>query len=423
MVEGKGIDLRNDVSFVTAQEIKQFTGKTEPRILAKMDTEDDLPDVFRRSGVFVLPIDRRTYAIVHGSGYHNTEQMNGASPTIHEATLPLTLIEMAEKGPTSEGRYLEHAYNTGLLERFLDVKPLFGYLSGRTITPQFSFFVGGVKLEVKGAQIELDRAYVDGGQIVIAEAKIGIPRSFIIRQLYYPFRTYSAQEPNRAIRTILFAYDNQAQTYNLWEYRFTDPSRYNSIELVKSGRFRFQISPPDPKHFETTADLTDAIPQADDLRKVMELPVQVAIGRTDSHSMAGFFGFTERQSSYYRQAAEMLGLVKLEGKRYSLTKKGQNFVGLGVPDRNRTMTEILFTHPIMQEVLKRLISHPNTPVSRKDIVAIIAQNSKLTGTTPPRRAQTILSWFKWVQSNFGLVIVKEEGVWLARSLPSLSQYS
>ena len=423
MIEGKRIDLRNDVSYVTAQEIKQFTGKTEPRILAKMDTEDDLPALFKRFGVFVLPVDRRTYAIVRGSGYHLTEAIDRAHPLVHEATLPLTLIEMAEKGPESEGRYLEHAYNTGLLERFLEIEPLYEYLSGRTTTPRFSIGVGRVQLEVRGAQIELDRTYVDGGQVIIAEAKIGIPRSFMIRQLYYPFRTFGIQEPNRVVRALFFAYDKQDKTCNLWEYKFKDPMNYESIELVKAARFRFHIRPPDPEQFETAADLTAVIPQADDLSKVMELPRQVSLGRSDSRAIAAHFGFTLRQSSYYRQAAEMLGLVKLTGNKYSLTSEGQRFVTLTVPDRNRLMTELLFRHPIMQKVLRGLMSHPGTPVTKRDITNIISRESKLTGTTPPRRAQTILSWFKWVQVNFGLVAVEEDKIWLATRFSNLNQYA
>ncbi len=409
--------------FVTAREIKSFTGQAEPRILAKMDQETDLPEVFRRFGVFVLPVDRRTYAIIRGQGYHRTEKIDGHEPQVHEATLPITLIEMAEKGPLSEGLYLEHAYNSGLLERFLSVSPLYGYLRGRTTTPEFSFQIGQVHLEVKGAQIELDQTYVDGGQVVIAEAKIGIPRSFIIRQLYYPFRTLQLQEPDRPIRTLLFAYEHRTKTYNLWEYKFTEPSHYDSIELVNSARFTFRVTPPDPEQFEADAGLTEAIPQADDLEKIMELPVQVSMGKTDGRAIATYFRFTQRQSSYYRQAAEMLGLVEMRANRYYLTSVGRSFVRLAMPDRNRAMTELLFKHPVMQEVLKKLISRPEKPVTRGDIIATISRMSALTGTTPRRRAQTILSWFRWMQTNFGLVVVERQKIWLATRFPSLNRFS
>ncbi len=408
---------------MTAREIKEFTDRTEPRILAKMDEEEDLPELFRRHGVFVLPVDRRTYAIVRGQGHHRPEPMDRVRPTIHEATLPISLMEMAEKGPLSEGHYLEHAYNTGLLERFFDVKPLYGLFAGRTTTPSFLFSVGTVQLQVKGAQMELDQAYVDGGQIFIAEAKIGVPRSFIIRQLYYPFRSFKLAEPGRVVRILLFAYEKGTKSYYLWEYGFTDTLSYESIELVKAARFTLLTKPLHPEQFAVASDLTDAIPQADDLRKVMELTVQVGLGSTDSRTVAAHFQFTTRQSFYYRQAAEMLGLVDLNKNRYSLTSEGKKFFSLVAPERNRMMTELLLRHPIMQEVFKQLLSHPDRPVSRRNVAEIISQRSKLTGTTLTRRAQTILSWFRWVQTNFGLVVVIENKVSLPTRFDSEKQSS
>ena len=47
-------------------------------------------------------------------------------------------------------------------------------------------------------------------------------------------------------------------------------------------------------------------------------------GYDNAESMRTVLGFVNRQSSYYRQAAEMLGLVGItEGNRYRLTEKGE----------------------------------------------------------------------------------------------------
>ena len=147
------------------------------------------------------------------------------------------------------------------------------------------------------------------------------------------------------------------------------------------------------------------------------------MGKADGRAMATYFDFTQRQSSYYRQAAEMLGLVEMKANRYFLTSVGRSFVSLATPDRIRAMTELLFKHRIMQGVLKRLISSPEKPVTREDITATISRMSALTGTTLPRRAQTILSWFRWMQTNFGLVVVEKEKVWLATRFPNLNRFS
>ncbi len=388
-----------------------------------MDQEEDLPGLFRKYGVFVLPVDRRSYAIVRGQGYHKPEEMWSTQPLVHEATLPITLVEMAEKGPRNEGLYLEYAYNTGLLERFLGVKPLYGYFGGRTTTPQFSFHIGMTQLQINGAQIEMDQTYVDGGQIIIAEAKVGVPKSFIIRQLYYPYRAFKIREPNRLVRTFLFAYDDRGKLSYLWEYAFNNPLRYDSILLVKSDRFTFRIKAPEAQQFAKHGDLTKVVPQADDLAKIIELPIQVHLGSADSEKIARHFHFTKRQSSYYRQATEGLGLVELRGRKYELTRTGHRFVGLSVPERNRAMTELLFRHPIVQETLKALLSNQDAPVSKANIEKIISESSRLTRTTLARRAQTILAWFRWIQRNFGLVVVSGDHIWLASRFPSLNGFA
>ncbi|MEM3648895.1 MAG: AAA-associated domain-containing protein, partial [Thermoproteota archaeon] len=164
---------------------------------------------------------------------------------------------------------------------------------------------------------------------------------------------------------------------------------------------------------KTESDLTPFIPQADDFQKVLEFPVKVSQGLTDSKAIAKAFDFTIRQSSYYRQAAEMLGLVVEKNNQYELTAEGRKFLQLSTPERHKMACELLFRHPIMHEVLQHLINHPNKPVSYDEVRNIINQKSKLRGATVKRRTQTIFKWFKWIQQTTGIINVKEKEVWLA----------
>jgi hypothetical protein len=44
-------------------------------------------------------------------------------------------------------------------------------------------------------------------------------------------------------------------------------------------------------------------------------------------------------------------------------------------------------------------------VTKQDIIQMLKQKSHLTGSTLGRRAQTIISWFKWIRNNLGIVEV------------------
>jgi len=51
----------------------------------------------------------------------------------------------------------------------------------------------------------------------------------------------------------------------------------------------------------------------------------------------------------------------------------------------------------------------NHVVSRSDIEQILREYSPLTGATIGRRTSTIVSWFKWIRNNVGIVEVHLDG--------------
>lgn len=71
------LDPNTPINYVTAKEIKEKSGGLEPRIMAKMDSIEDLPNlpnIFRENGLYILPVNRQGYAIVKGKGYHEIEK-------------------------------------------------------------------------------------------------------------------------------------------------------------------------------------------------------------------------------------------------------------------------------------------------------------------------------------------------------------
>lgn len=404
IVHEAGLDLTKPVSYISANKIKRITGY-EPRLLAKIDEESKLPRIFKENGVFILPVSRHEYAIVKGKGYHRLEDISSA-PIIHEAHISPEIGFLLDKKIT-ENTVLNYAYQTDLLMRFLRVSNLYEYFRGRMNTPYFTFVVdGSPEIKVDGAQIEIDESYINHGETIIVEAKVGHPKSFWIKQLYYPYRTMLIEREGSHVRSIFFVYEKKTRLFKLWEYDFDNPYDYESISLVQSGCYKIKVIPFKPEDYiRKEADLTDKIPQADSFEKVLLFPIFVSMGYINSRSIAKKFGFTVRQSSYYRQAAEMLGLVELRGKRYHLTKLGEEFVKKTPKERIKMAAKLLLRHPIMREVFIRVISRPDKPVTRDEVMDIIRSKSRLTKSTIPRRTQTIFKWFEWLQRNMGMVIV------------------
>ena len=217
-----------DIYYIKANQIKEIT-KQEPRLMAKMDTLESVPFVLRKSNRFLLPVSRNEYAILKGNGYHIPENLEDGSIT-HYSHLPFPKSALRTE---SESVFLDYANSCGLLEKFTKQNGLVLTMRNRTTTPTFSFFVNHMPINVNHAQIEIDACYENLNQIIIFEAKIGIPSSFSIRQLYYPFRKYL--EHNKKIRSILFCLEPGEKIYSFWEYEFSLHDRLESIKLINAS--------------------------------------------------------------------------------------------------------------------------------------------------------------------------------------------
>jgi len=97
------------------------------------------------------------------------------------------------------------------------------------------------------------------------------------------------------------------------------------------------------QNISPTPKLID-IPRADDVNKIMLFPFMVSEG----YDTAEAFAFDIRQSSYYRQAAELLGLVVREKGKYKITSKGESLLVLSSKDKPNFMCRLLLEFPIWQ---------------------------------------------------------------------------
>jgi hypothetical protein len=388
---------------VTNKDIKSIAHE-EPRLMAKMDTLENLAPILRMNGLFLLPISRSEYVIVRGIGYHELETLS-EKPIIHETRFP---FPSAALGAESEGIYLDYAHSSGLLGRTVGLSDLYLAFRGRRATPKFSFNVSNQEITVDRAQIEVDGGYEGQNGIVLVEAKIHIPNSFSIRQLYYPYRTLNER---KHVRNLFFCFEPVHRQYYFWEYQFNPHTSFEAIQLVKAEKYEVKVA-----NSVTLREYRDVKPakkmvppQADSVDKILEFPFRVSEGYDTSEKITKAFGFVQRQSSYYRQAAELLGLVQLTNKRYKLTALGEKYVQLPPQERNHYACRLLLEFPIMNEIFLWLLIEREKKITKQEIVSVIKKNSQLTGSTLTRRAQTILSWFKWIRNNIGIVEVDSKG--------------
>lgn len=408
------VDLTKDLNLISTATIRNYVG--EVRLATKMDCREQLPPVFRDNGVFLLPLKNQgDFAVVKGDGFHDIEPIG----TIKDFVSKLKLELVSLSGRKSEMSYLDYAYNTGLIEKFLGIAGLRQTIRGREFSKAFSFKVGRTEIDVTSVQIEVDVGYEspEESSIVLFEAKVGKKWSnFNIRQLYYPLRSYLEKFPQLEYRTVFFIYDSGKDTYNFWDYRFGDMNQYNSLKLRKKAAYRVSkadrtLSALDvlKARVGTTKVTTELdIPQADDFQKISEFPFKVKSGIDNSKKMAEAFAFTTRQSSYYRQATEFLGLVRMRQKKYELTGLGKRYINYKTDKRNTLLCSLLFKMPVIEMIARQLIE--NNRITSSEIAELINQKTKYNLTTSKRRTKTIVSWFKWLEKSLGIVKVNKTAI-------------
>jgi len=212
------------------------TGEKEVRILCKQDSRENRPEIFKKHNLFLLPVKNGFYNIIKGEGYVDIPIIKKET-TIYASKLDF-LLDTTKIGD-SEMQHLDYAYASSLIRTFTEDPSLVLTIRGRKYTPRFDFYVGKQLIEISSVQTEVDAGYEGKNKIVLIEAKNFQADNIIIRQLYYPYRQWQSYTKKKVI-TLFFDKERTQDVYSIWQFEFTDPKNYNSIKLVKSGRFKIK---------------------------------------------------------------------------------------------------------------------------------------------------------------------------------------
>ena len=211
------------------------TSEKEPRLLCKQDSRESRPNIFKKNRLFLLPVENGHYNIIKGEGYVDIPPVEQTT-AIYPSKLAFSLDTV--KVGNSEMQHLDYAYATSLIRTFMKDDSLVITIRGRKYTPEFEFRVGRQKIKVSSVQTEVDAGYEGEKQVVLVEAKDSKATNVIIRQLYYPFRQWQKHTDKKVI-SLFF---NKTKThgeklYSIWQFEFANENDYNSIKLVKSGKY------------------------------------------------------------------------------------------------------------------------------------------------------------------------------------------
>lgn len=399
---------REGFATITAASLKALTGR-EPRLLAKQDTLNSRPKIFRNHNLAIFPIKNGEY-ILFQDPEQKTFYQFGADELVlpiktHRSTTELLAFDSYPRGSNyTESQAIDFAFVSSLLKTFLGEDSMHLVIRGRMRTGALEFTLPNTHhvVGVSGVQVEVDAGYESEDCIYLIEAKVGRRKDFHIRQLFYPYLEWSRRS-GKKIRSLFLAYTNSK--YFLYEFSFSPV--FGELQVVQKQCFTINESPVAEINLKLLYEKIPILPepydipfpQANDLDKVADLISLIEENINSKTEIAESFEFDERQGDYYANAARYLGAIDKAGTEFQLNDVGRAFIQLDASaSRTHFIVSQLLQLPTFRAAIQLLEQRGMqvANLTNSEIATIIAEHTLLTGTTPGRRASTVRSWLNWV---------------------------
>ena len=400
--------------YVSADDIKAASDKREPRLLAKQDTKDSRPPIFKDNKLSILPVENGKYIIFRDESvktyYHLEKILTEVTAEEYQPAKDYREYQSLDvRNLSSESQAIDFAYLISLLKTFTNEKDLNLTIRGRQRSEKFHVTIPGNRhrADVKGVQIEVDAGYESPEKIYIFEAKLGRVADFNIRQLYYPYKDWSCRSTKEII-PVFFVYTNGL--FYILQFAFGE--EYGDLQLVKSKCFT--INEPAKQRINLKRLIKESriesepdvpYPQANDLDKVIDIITNFhSADLTNKPSVAEFFDFDQRQGDYYANAGYYLGLQKRvpDSTEFELTRVGEYIAkSENRSRRNLLLLKQMLKRPSFYEIIQ-LFDNKNRDISSitiVDLFPIIQKHTGLNDTTAKRRASTVMSWIRWMVAS------------------------
>ncbi len=389
---------------ISASQIKEFR---EPRLMTKFDHRVNLPAIFRKHNLAILPVTRGDYVISSFSAYQDFE---APEAEVQRISIPAHLQSLMPKFLVSEAIALNCANACGILSDFLEDEALVPTVSGRMSSGGFAFRIdtalGPKTVSVDHAQIEIDAAYEGLRCLSVFEAKRDLSDDFLIRQLYYPFRVWSGRV-TKPVKTVFLIFSNGV--FYLYQYQFEEPGYYNSLRLVKQKNYVIatQITRSDIERLLRTVPQVPepevSFPQANSMSRIVNLMELLYERPMTRQEITSEYAFDERQTNYYTDAGRYLELIdkgrdETGGILFRLSPQGRRMMGLEYRERQLAIAAQILKHRVFHQTLKLHLESGEMPDTQQ-VVRIMKQSHLYhveAESTYVRRSSTVTGWINWI---------------------------
>ena len=400
---------------ISASQIKEVK---EPRLMAKWDSSEQLPNSLKKNKINLLPDSRSSYILSDFLLYQELPKVVEHVKNMAKVELP-DLQTINVDNISSEANAINVLQISGILEDFLELDlddVLYATFNGRMSSGKFDFKVDTrrqiqLKVDVDRAQIEIDGGFESDHCVVVLEAKNVLHEDFHIRQLYYPYRLWE-NRVDKPVRLIFSIYTNKI--FRLMEYRFKEKENYSSIELVRTKNYSLEDtsitldeikdvydSIKDTEVISDNMNVEDSVPfiQADNFERIVSLLENMYENPMTSEEIIELMKFTTRQRDYYFNAGKYLGLFqKLKEdkvRKYGLTNIGVAVYKKSYTERQLELVKLILSHRIFRDLFGEILETGVIP-DKGRVVELELEYNVCSIDVASRRATSVISWLNWI---------------------------
>ncbi len=313
-----------------AEQIKHYA-KEEPRLMTKIDSREQLPNILKNEGLSVLAIQNGVYRISKADPFIDLPSKlfeNLTSLPTLKAPFSAEITTLTPEDIRSESAGLDIAYLSRFLHNYLNEKTLHLTLRGR-LRGDLTFTLNQTPFDVQGVQIEVDAGYESPSAFHLFEAKKGLPTSLNFRQVFYP-QLYWQNRISKPCKTHGFFYHQNRFIF----IPFTQTSQGYSAQSEHIKIYQFEtnkrtLNLNTPPSFPPP-NLEAPFPQANDLYKILYMIDKLyqeaemskeALFMSDASIAASLTA--SRQYDYYLSALKWLNLIEQTADTICLSTHGK----------------------------------------------------------------------------------------------------
>ena len=389
---------------IKADDIRKYK---EPRLMTKFDYSSQLPEIFSKNKLGILPTTNGEYIIGKYNMFEDLSKTKYDSVDPKKVSLPDYIETIDPDNIYSESNALNVALISGMIKDVVN-EDVVETIQGKMRATGFTFEIDGVDgekvIDIDRPAMEIDGGYEGENNIVLVEAKNYMPKDFIIRQLYFPYRHWF-DRVTKPIIPIFFAYDNGIYTF--FVYSFDELNKYNSLSLKSVKRYILSSKDSEKikKDILNTIKPTDdkpqsevPFPQADSFNRVIGILDMVSSGINNSNDISEEYGFDVRQGNYYISACRYLNLISPSDTKgeYILAPKGYMALNIDMKNRNELLIKEILSHKVFYDTYKYYVDNKEMP-SREQIIECMKKYIDIDNAdTLNRRASTVRAWVEWI---------------------------